>query len=192
MWPFAFPLWLILFGGAGFAGVAAALYDIFKDKKTLLTGPIASGKTTFLRHLSDKVQAGASGAPKQYKLKDAVLDEVTDFSGAEEYLIGKFDKYIKEHDYILLFFDVAYFLKDQEYREDVLGRADMINKNISYPSNVVLIGTHIDQVSGNYNKEVELYFASKPFERLLKKIVYVNTTDKECVKKIGDVLMKSI
>lgn len=33
MWPFAIPLWLILFGGASFAGVAAALYDIFKDKK---------------------------------------------------------------------------------------------------------------------------------------------------------------
>lgn len=68
---------------------------VFNNKKTLLTGPLSSGKTTFLQYISkDKIPNGPSGAPRRYKVNDATFDEVTDLSGAESWLANRFDVYL--------------------------------------------------------------------------------------------------
>ena len=174
-----------LFGG--FA--TAAIFALFSNKKTLLTGPLSSGKTTFLRYISeDQIPEGPSGAPKSYKVKNAIFNEVTDFSGAEAWLKAKFDEYIREHDYILFFFDISEYLKDASYRADVNARIDMINRNMKSSQVVLLVGTHVDCVSGNYISDVERFFAGKSYQHLLDRVVYINTQKKECIKTILDKL----
>ena len=122
-------LWVIAAGVGGGALTVAlmALFEkIFSNKKTLITGPLSSGKTTFLQYISkEKIPDGASGAPRIYKVNDAIFDEVTDFSGADAWLKAKFDEYIKDHDYILFFFDISEYIKDCKYRADAneIGRA---------------------------------------------------------------------
>ena len=56
---------------------------------------------------------------------------------------------------------------------------------------IVIVGTHIDKLSGNYKAKVESYFAGKPYRSLLERMAYINTTKKECVKKIYDELKKN-
>jgi hypothetical protein len=51
-----------------------------------------------------------------------------------------------------------------------------------------MVGTHIDKVNCDYKIEVEWWFAGKSYQSLLKKIVYINTTKKECVKTICNAL----
>lgn len=165
--------------------------SIFSRKKTLLTGPLSSGKTTFLQYISkDKIQAGPSGAPRHYKVKDAMFDEVTDFSGAEAWLKSKFNDYIKEHDYIMFFFDLSEYIKDSAYRADSNARIDMIYRNTMPSQKILIVGTHVDKLSGNYRAEVERLFAGKSYQSVLNRIVYVDTTKKECVKTILNELKK--
>lgn len=173
---------------AGYKGIetlVAYFYKKFSKKKTLLTGPLSSGKTTFLQYISkEKIPDGPSGAPKSYKVDDATFDEVTDFSGAEAWLEAKFDVYIKDHDNILFFFDVYEYLKDAKYREDSNARIDMIHRNTTTSQKILIIGTHIDKLTGNYQAETESYFAGKSYQNVLKHIVYVDTTKKQCVETI--------
>lgn len=154
----------------------------------LLTGPLSSGKTTFLQYISkDIISDGASGAPRTYKVKDAVFDEVTDFSGAEAWLKAKFDEYIKVHDYILFFFDISMYLNDTKYRADVNARVDMIyrtSKLLEKKHVNLLVGTHIDKACQNFKSEFECFFAGKSYQSMLNNIVYINTTKKECVETI--------
>ena len=85
-------------------------------KSALLTGPESSGKTTFLRYISkEKIPDDASGASHKYKVEDAFFYEVTDLRGSETWLT-KFDKELEKHDYVLFFFDVSEYLKDEHYR----------------------------------------------------------------------------
>ncbi len=180
----------MLIGGSIGWGIDAII-KILSNKKTLLTGPLSSGKTTFLRYISkEKIPDGASGAPRTYKVKDAFFSEVTDFSGAEAWLKAKFDEYIKAHDFILFFFDVSKYIKDNKDRADVNARIDMIHRNAKSSSKILIIGTHIDKAPGNYKSEIESFFAGKPYQSVLKRIVYVNTTKKECVKTILNALKK--
>lgn len=180
MWP----IFILVFAIAG-------LYALFSGKKTLLTGPIGSGKTTFLQYISkDKIPEGPSGAPRSYKVKDAMFDEVTDFSGAESWLKSKFDDYIKKHDYILFFFDISEYLKDEKYRRDSNARIDMIHRVSKSSQKILIVGTHIDMVSGNFKAEIERFFAEKPYQSVLNHIVYVNTTKKECIETILNELKK--
>ena len=164
---------------------------VFNNKKTLLTGPLSSGKTTFLQYISkDKIPNGPSGAPRRYKVNDAIFDEVTDLSGAESWLANRFDVYIKEHDYILFFFDVSEYTKDEKYRDDSNARIDMIYRHYIPTQKIVIIGTHIDKMSGNYKAEVEKFFAGKSYQSVLNRIAYVDTTKKECVATIFKELQK--
>lgn len=171
--------------------IIALLKEVFSNKKTLLTGPLASGKTTFLQYISkERIPNGASGAPRKYKVKDAIFDVVTDFSGAEAWLTSKFDEYINEHDYILFFFDISEYINDKSYRADVNARVDMIYRKKNFSQTTLMVGTHIDKVNGNYKAEVENLFAGKSYQSMLNKMVYVDTTKKECVKTILDELKK--
>lgn len=164
---------------------------VFNNKKTLLTGPLSSGKTTFLQYISkDIIPNGPSGAPRRYKVNDAIFDEVTDLSGAESWLDNKFDVYIKEHDYIFFFFDVSEYTKDEKYRDDSNARIDMIYRHYIPTQKIVIIGTHIDEMSGNYKAEVEKFFAGKSYQSVLNRIAYVDTTKKECVATIFKELQK--
>ena len=122
--------------------------------------------------------------------RDAIFDEVTDFSGAEAWLNAKFDEYIKKHNYILFFFDVSEYLTDLKYREDCNARIDMIHRNSSTSQKVLVVGTHIDLVTANYRADLENLFAGKTYQRLLSRIVYIDTRKKECVKTILNELKK--
>lgn len=189
-------------GGASafiFGWLLEELEEIFRDKKTLLTGPGFSGKTSFLRHISkDKVPDKPSGAPDDYKVTgvDAVFHIVKDFGGSEGWIAGKFDEYIQESDYVLFFFDASKFIDNTEYRLDCFARVEMIDRVVKELSQtgkspiVLLVCTHIDKVSGNYEATVENLFAGKPYAGLLKRIAYVNTVKEECVKIIIDKLKK--
>lgn len=171
--------------------VSILIKKFIKNKKTLLTGPLSSGKTTFLQYISkDIIPNGPSGAPRRYKVNDAIFDEVTDLSGAESWLANRFDVYIKEHDYILFFFDVSEYTKDEQYRDDSNARIDLIDKHSIPSQKVVIIGTHIDKMSGNYKAEVEKFFAGKSYQSVLNRIAYVDTTKEECVETIFKELQK--
>lgn len=168
----------------------------FDNKKTLLTGPQGAGKTTFLKFLSkEPIPDGPSGTPKTYKIRDALFYEITDFSGAEDWL-GEFNERIKDKDFILFFFDVFDFLNDEKYRDDVYNRVYFINRCVSEnlkngkEQKVVMIATHVDKVSGNYEAEVAKKFAGKPYNNMLNNIVYVDTTKKYSVKIIAEALKK--
>lgn len=166
--------------------VAWALKKLFSHKKTLLTGPPSSGKTTFLKYLTkENIPNGASGAPKSYKVKHAVFDVVTDLSGAEAWLYARFDEYIKNHDFILFFFDVSEFISDKRYQLNTSARLEKLYEHLTFSQKVVLVGTHIDKVAGVlYRSEVESFFASKSYNPLLKRMVYIDTTKKKNVKLV--------
>lgn len=177
---------LVLFGGSLLVKIAIkALLDLFSKKKVLLTGPVSSGKTTFLRYISkEKIPEGASGAPQSYKVKDASFDEVTDFSGADAWLHNQFDEYLRGHDYVLFFFDVSEYIKNERYRDDVNARVEFIYRHSESSQTTLMVGTHIDKVSNDYKAEVEKWFAGKTYQNMLNKVVYVDTTKKECVKEV--------
>jgi len=183
-----------IIGGALGGALGGLIDDMLSHKKSLITGPLSSGKTTFLQYISEEIiPDGPSGAPKSYKVKkaeDAIFDEVTDFSGAEAWLNAKFDEYIKKHNYILFFFDVSEYLTDLKYREDCNARIDMIHRNSSTSQKVLVVGTHIDLVTANYRADLENLFAGKTYQRLLSRIVYIDTRKKECVKTILNELKK--
>jgi hypothetical protein len=163
---------------------------LLSNKTTLITGPLASGKTTFLRYISkDIIPEGPSGAPKSYKVKNAIFNEVTDFSGDTGWL-RNFNERIKEHDYILFFFDVSEYLNDLKYREDCNARIEIIHRNISSDQKMLVVGTHIDMVSGNYRADIENMFAGKSYQSVLSRAVYIDTRNNECVKTILDELKK--
>ena len=179
---------VVIIGSALLGGVITALLG---KLTALVTGPQSSGKTTFLRNISKEIiPEGPSGAPRRYKVKGAIFDEATDFSGAEAWLNGKFDEYIKDHDYILFFFDVSEFLKDSKYREDCYARVDMIHGVVKPSQKALMVGTHIDLVSGNYRADVERLFAGKPYQSILSRIVYIDTRKRECVRTIFNELKK--
>ena len=181
-------LWALA-GGA--TGGIIGLVELFSNKKTLITGPLSSGKTTFLKHISkEKIPDGPSGAPRKYKVKNGMFDEVTDFSGAEAWLKSKFNDYIKEHDYILFFFDISEYIKDIKYRADSNTRIDMIHRNSTSYQKVLIVGTHVDKLRGNYQAEIENLFAGKPYQSVLNRVVYIDTTKKECVETILNELKK--
>lgn len=201
MYPILYPVIKRVVTGVIAAAVGAFIYNknkkdiddwarkVTKNRKALLTGPIASGKTTFAQHISEEeIPSGASGAPRQYKVKNAVFDLVTDFSGDKSWLKAKFEEYINTNNYILFFFDINEYISDLEYREDVNARVDLINKKITDLQFVVMIGTHSDKAHGNYQTEVESLFAGKPYQKMLRKLVYVDTRKQECVKIICDKL----
>lgn len=194
MWPIIpIILWVLAGGAAGglTAAVIALVVELFSNKKTLITGPLSSGKTTFLQYISkEKIPDGPSGAPRSYKVENSIFDEVTDFSGAEAWLKSKFNDYIKEHDYILFFFDISEYLKDAEYRKDSNARIDMIYRNSTSFQKVLIVGTHIDKLHSNYKSEIEMYFAGKSYQSVLNRVVYINTTKKECVETILNELKK--
>lgn len=177
-------------GGLGIV-VIEWFEKVFSNKKTLLTGPLASGKTTFLQHISkEKINNGPSGSPRRYKVENAMFDEVTDFSGAEAWLKARFNDYIKEHDYILFFFDISEYIKDPMYRADSNARIDMIYRNATSSQKVLMVATHIDKQPGNYKAETETLFAGKPYQSVLNRIVYVDTNKMECVETILNELKK--
>ena len=170
---------------------------VFVGKKTVLFGPQSSGKTTFLRYIyKGEIVEGRSGAPNHYEVKDAIYDVVTDFGGGEEWLPELFEKYIKEHHYILFFFSVYEFINDIAYRNDCFARIDFIynviekerSSNSEGQKKVLIIGTFIDKVPGFNSSMVENLFAGKPYAVLLQRSVYINTTQKECLKVINDAL----
>ncbi|MDO4949494.1 MAG: GTPase domain-containing protein [Bacteroidales bacterium] len=163
--------------------------DLPNMQEALLTGPIASGKTTFLQYITNEnIPNGASGAPRKYQVNNTPFNKVTDFSGADAWLKGSFDKYINEHGYILFFCDVAEYIRDLGYRKNANARMDMIVR-CSKPSQIVLlVGTHIDMAPKKYNVKFEQHFAGKPYIRILYRKVYVNTTQKECVQTILNAL----
>ena len=195
MWPIIpFVLWALAGGAAGgllTTAVIALVEELFSNKKTLITGPLSSGKTTFLQYIAkEKIPDGPSGAPKNYKVENAMFDEVTDFSGAEAWLKSKFNDYIKEHDYILFFFDISEYIKDIKYRADSNARIDMIHRNSTSSQKVLIVGTHVDKLHGNYQAEIEKLFAGKPYQSVLNRVVYIDTTKKECVETILNELKK--
>lgn len=188
-------------GGAIFGYLVGSLLEkIFSHKKTLLTGPSASGKTTFLRYLSkEEIPEDQSGSPKHYEVKDASFDVVTDFGGADVWLEQKFDEYIKDNDIILFFFSVYLFINDVAYRNNCFARIDFINNvietekssNSNYRKQVLMVGTYIDKVPGFKRSQVESLFAGKPYAGFLQRSVYINTTNKEeCLSEIKKALEK--
>ena len=182
-------LFIPLFIVSPLAGLLAIFVaSLFDEKKTLLTGPQGAGKTTFLKFLSkESIPDGPSGVPKTYKIGDALFDEITDFSGAEDWL-KNFDERIKDMDNIIFFFDVFDFLNDEKYRNDVYNRVYFINRCVSEKHKVVIVATHVDKVSGSYEAEVAKKFAGKPYNNLLNNIVYVDTTNKYSVEIIAKAL----
>ena len=76
----------------------------------------------------------------------------------------------------LFFFDVSLYIKDIKYREHSNARISFIHKNSNSSQVIVIVGTHIDKLSGNYKAKVESYFAGKPYRSLLKRMAYINTT----------------
>lgn len=178
--------------------IRSLLDNNFSHKMTMLTGPLASGKTTFLRYLSeDEIPEGPSNAPKRYIVKDAFFDVVTDIGGADVWLYQKFDVFIKEHDYILFFFSVYEFINDIAYRHNCFARLDFINNVLEKErlsgseeqKIVLLVGTYIDKVPGFNRSQVESHFAGKPFSGFLQRSVYINTNNKEeCLREINNAL----
>lgn len=166
------------------------LIGIMSDKKkAVLIGPKSSGKTTFLQHIAiDEISNGPSKDPTTHKVKGTQFDEVTDFSGSETYFNIQ-NKYIKNKEYgILFFFDVSKYLQDRAYQYDL----DSLIKSINFDSmtlkKMLIIGTHIDKLSGNYKEEIEHIFAKKLYKKMFKHIVYVDTTNKNCVEIINNAL----
>lgn len=187
MFPVVYVLFYALAGGVGgllTAAVIEMFMKRFSHKKTLLTGPISSGKTTFLQYISkDDITNGATGAPRTYKVKDAQFDEVTDLGGAEIWL-NNFDARMKDYNYILFFFDVTKYVEDSDYRNVANARIDFIYKRKTDSQTMLMIGTHIDKAVGNFKADVEHLLAGKPYQNVLNRIVYVDTTRENCVKTI--------
>lgn len=196
MWPIIQIVLCTLAGRAAgglLKAAVIALVELFSNKKTLITGPLSSGKTTFLQYISkEKIPDGPSGAPRNYKVENAMFDEVTDFSGAEAWLKSKFNDYIKKYDYILFFFDISEYIKDIKYRADSNARIDMIHRNSTSSQKVLIVGTHVDKLHGNYQAEIENLFAGKPYQSVLNRVVYIDTTKKECVETILNELKKNL
>lgn len=164
------------------------MLKMFSNKRTLLTGPIGSGKTTFLQYISrERIPKGPSGAPITYKIKDCIFDEVMDFSGDEAWL-KEFDKEMGKYHYILFFYDIFEYVKDEKYRNDVNARIDFIHRHKTSSQKTLLIGTHTDKMSDNFKPAVEQYFAGKSYQSMLDNIVYVNTTKKESCEPILNAL----
>lgn len=184
--------------GGTIGGFIGSLLFKFSHKKIMLTGPHASGKTTFLRYFTnEEIPEGPSPAPKRYKVKNAFFDVITDIGGADVWLYQKFDVFIKEHDYILFFFSVYEFINDIAYRNDCFARIDFINNVLEKErlssseeqKKVLLVGTFIDKVPGFNRFQVESHFARKPYVGLLQRSVYINTTNKEeCLREINNAL----
>lgn len=169
------------------------LYNkVFASKKTVLFGPTSSGKTTFLRYISkDEIEEGQSKAPKPYKVRNAIFDYVTDFGGGDEWLVnGQFEEFIKEHDILLFFYSVDKFINNIDYRnKECFPRIDFINEVTNMgEQKVLMVGTFIDKVPGFEKTQVEKLFAEKGYAGLLKHSVYINTTQKECLKAIMNAL----
>lgn len=196
--PIIYVVACVIVGGTIGAIIGSLLDNIFSHKMTMLTGPLASGKTTFLRYLSEEeIPEGPSNAPKRYKVKDAFFDVVTDIGGADVWLYQNFDVFIKEHDYILFFFSVYEFINDIAYRYNCFARLDFINNVLEKErlsgseeqKKVLLVGTYIDKVPGFNRSQVESHFAGKPYAGLLQRSVYIDTTNKEeCLREINNAL----
>lgn len=167
-----------------------SLVAIAGSKKTLITGPQGSGKTTFLRHIARKKQdisEGPSGAPRDYSVDvdGALFHMVTDFSGADVWLENSFDVYMKDKDFVLFFFDVNACLSDVDYQRNVSARLDSIHKYRTNSQKVLLVGSHVDvALSPDYNVVIPQLFADKSYRNLFENIVYIDATEKNCIKKI--------
>lgn len=66
----------------------------------------------------------------------------------------------------------------------------MIHRNATSSQKILIVGTHVDKLSGSYKAEIESHFAGKPYQSVLNRMVYVDTRKKECVKTILNELNK--
>lgn len=147
-----------------------------------------------------KIKEGATLHPQTYKVGDATFDEVTDMSGDSVFLKERFDKDIKNNDYILFFFNVNDYLTNNSYKKDVDARIDFIHQHFEfyttyYPSisirtkKVLLVGTHIDDAKNKmYEVEIAKSVAGKPYAKLFEHIVYINMLEEGSYKRITDKL----
>lgn len=164
------------------------IWEFFSNKSILLTGPKSSGKTTFLRHFID-IKEGATSSHQEYVVNGTHFKKAKDMAGDSAWLNEKFDKEIKGYDYVLLFFDVSEYVKDEEYRDDSNARIQMIH-NICKNTNqkLLLVGTHID-FGKNYRCEVIDIITKKPYRDVIDSLVFVDTRKKsDCIEKILDKL----
>ena len=169
-------------------------------KKVMLFGPPESGKTTFFNWLikdqptEEYHQSGSGDYDEITDKEKQTIYTFCDMGGAPGLLTGGVmeQKYI-ENDIILMFFDYARYISDNNYKVDVEARFDalaFLHKQNQKP--VLLIGSHWDELNDSQQQNVKssgvvsLVDSSKEYYRFLGglKLILANLKKKEGVMRI--------
>lgn len=179
--------------------------ETLAGKKVMLFGPPMSGKTTFLNwlvkdELMEEYIATGSGEFKEVLDKDKETTyTLCDMGGGPGFLTGGvMEKRYMENDIILMFFNYAKYISDNEYKADVEARFDALYgfyKKVS--KQVLLIGSHSDQLESCQKKNsgiMPLVDSSKEYYQFLGglKLILANLTDKKEVMGIWEIIREEL
>lgn len=133
---------IILAGGLGGAAVGAVLAAIFDSTPTTkvigkslgILGMQEAGKTQVLRNLQNKpyskYEATSTDDYSSFKIniggREITIQQGRDIGGDERYIKDYYEDFIKHKDIILFVFDVAKYLKDFHYAQNVRVRLDFV------------------------------------------------------------------
>lgn len=145
------------------------LIIIFKKNATPVKGDSlgvlgmqGAGKTQFYKTLKgEEYSSSEATSVDDYPEFEFIIDDKKvmiqagrDIGGGEEY-IRIYEDFIKEKDIIVFVFDIAKYLNDSEYKEEVNKRLHFIwkklgakesNKNEGIKSKYIIFGSHLDQL----------------------------------------------
>ena len=169
-------------------------------KKVMLFGPPESGKTTFFNWLikdqaTEEHHESGSGDYEEITDKEKqTIYTFCDMGGAPGFLNGgMMEQKYKESDIILMFFNYAQYISDNNYKDDVEARFDalaFLHKQNQKP--VLLIGSHWDELNDSQQQNVKscgvvsLVDSSKEYYRFLGglKLILANLKEKNEVMRI--------
>lgn len=135
-----------------------------RNKKVLFTGPEASGKTTIIRWIlgydfeknytptSEYKEYGLDSNDygpnsKEFKDKDDKFDFLlTDMPGGDEFVYREeYKEMVKQRDVIVFTFDSYKFINEDNYREKVSKRIDILNDVDVSEKTVYAVASHYDE-----------------------------------------------
>lgn len=161
------PIPIIVAGVVALAGVIvspiiiARLRKKLRNKSVLFLGPQQSGKTTLLNWLlkgddtKEHIQTGSletsrnDNAPIEYQDEKYNI-RYSDMGGSIENLSrGRLEKYYHEHDVIIFIFNIALYLDNEDYKDDVNARLEALYQlelRSKDKKSTLLIGSHRDAI----------------------------------------------